>query len=439
MKFLKSLFGASAEKHEDKADELRLDFEYRDAAYYYRKAVDALDPKDEGGVERLRRKLREVRYQALLQLLEEAAELVEKRAPELAHEKLEIAANFADEDAAKQEVARRQAELAEQFGAEEPVVEAVEEVTGTDADLFELALTGYEPEDRERALALGDPFRGAFEACQKEAWPEALAAVLSLLREHPEEPLLLELAGMCSENAGNGDEAVAFWQRAHVLAPRRPGVIQGLASHYRGQGRHGEARSLLASAVEARPVSEDLPEAWVPVYLEHALLLSEDGHHQHAVSAAAALLDVAAADPGLVFYNLAGILERAGREDDGRKALERSIELAPRRAIYRERLADFLVDRRTDLDMALSLLVSANEAETTGRAGALGTGGAMRSLRSPNRARYLYKMARVYFLKGEDLEAERTITTALAVSRDPEVTRALEALKKELKETGPRS
>jgi hypothetical protein len=89
--------------------------------------------------------------------------------------------------------------------------------------------------------------------------------------------------------------------------------------------------------------------------------------------------------------------------------------------------------------MALGLLISANEAETTGRGGALGTGGAMRSLRSPNRARYLYKMARVYFLKGEDLESERTITTALAVSRDPEVTRALEALKKELKETGARS
>jgi len=39
-------------------------------------------------------------------------------------------------------------------------------------------------------------------------------------------------------------------------------------------------------------------------------------------------------------------------------------------------------------------------------------------------------------LKGEDLEAERIVTTALAVSRDPEVTGALEGLKKELKEAG---
>ena len=89
--------------------------------------------------------------------------------------------------------------------------------------------------------------------------------------------------------------------------------------------------------------------------------------------------------------------------------------------------------------MALSLLVSAHEAETGVTPGSLG-GGTIRGIMSPHRARYLYKMARIYFLKGEDLEAGRIIATALAISRDPEVTGALEELKKELKEAGaPRS
>ena len=108
MKFFKSLFGASAEKHEEKADELRLDFEYRDAAYYYQQALDLTPATDTAGTERLTRKIREVRRAAFAQLLQEAADLVEKRAPDRALEKLESAAQFAEDEPAKAEVARRQ-------------------------------------------------------------------------------------------------------------------------------------------------------------------------------------------------------------------------------------------------------------------------------------------------------------------------------------------
>ena len=438
MKFFKSLFGASAEKHEEKADELRLDFEYRDAAYYYQQALDLTPATDAAGAERLTRKIREVRRAAFAQLLQEAADLVEKRSPDRALEKLESAAQFAEDDAAQAEVARRQAEVAEIFGTE-PEAEVEAEATGEEGDLFELALAGFDTADRDRALALGDPFKAAFELCQKEAWSEALVAFDQILKEHPQESLVLEMAGLAAENAEDKDTALERWEAARKIDPLRPIVVHGLAVIYRRTGRQAEARNLLAEAVTARPPANSLPEAWVPAHLEYALLLSESGHHQDAISAGAALLDVASVDKGLVFYNLAGILERAGQVDNCRIALQRAIESAPRRALYRERLADHLVENQVDLDLALSLLVSANETETGAGQGTLG-GGVVRGMRSPNRARYLYKMARIYFLKGEDLEADRIVTTALAISRDPEVTHALEGLKKELKEAGaPRS
>jgi len=434
VKFFKSLFGASAEKHEEKADELRLDFEYRDAAYYYQQALDLTPATDTAGTERLTRKIREVRRAAFAQLLQEAADLVEKRAPDRALEKLESAAQFAEDEPAKAEVARRQAEVAELFGTE-PEVEEELEPTGEEGDLFELALSGFEPEDRERALALGDPFKTAFELCQKESWPEAVASFDALLKEHPQDPLVLEMAGVAAENAGNPEVALQHWEAARKIDPFRPIVVHGLATIYRREGRQAEARNLLAEAVTVKPANSSLSEAWVPTHLEYALLLSENGHHQDAISAGAVLLDVPSVDKGLIFYNLAGILERAGQVDNCRIALQRAIESAPRRSLYRERLADHLVENQTDLDMALSLLVSANEMETTAGQGNFG-GAAMRGMKSPNRARYLYKMARIYFLKGEDLESERIVTTALAISRDAEVTKALEDLKKELKEAG---
>jgi tetratricopeptide (TPR) repeat protein len=437
VKFFKSLFGASAEKHEEKADELRLDFEYRDAAYYYQQALDLVPATDTAGTERLTRKIREVRRAAFAQLLQEAADLVEKRSPDRALEKLESAVQFAEDEPARTEVARRQAEVAEIFGTE-PEVEEEAEPTGEEGDLFELALAGFEPDDRERALALGEDFKAAFELCQRESWAEGLEGFDRLLEAHPQDPLVLELAGMAAENAGNTDLALERWETARTIDPLRPIVVHGLATIYRRSGRQAEARNLLAEAVTERPPTSSLSEAWVPAHLEYALLLSESGHHQEAISAGAALLDVPSVDKGLVFYNLAGILERAGQVDNCRIALQRAIESAPRRALYRERLADHLVENQVDLDMALSLLVSANEAETSPGQGNVG-GGAARGMLSPNRARYLYKMARIYFLKGEDLESERIVTTALAISRDPEVTHALEGLKKELKEAGARS
>ena len=439
MKFFKSLFGASAEKHEEKADELRLDFEYRDAAYYYQQALDLTPATDATGAERLTRKIREVRRAAFSQLLQEAADLVEKRSPDRALEKLESAAQFAEDEPARAEVARRQAEVAEIFGTE-PEAEIEVEATGEEGDLFELALAGFDAGDRERALALGDAFKAAFESCQKEAWSEALATFDGILKEHPQDPLVLEMAGLAAENASDTDTALERWEAARKIDPLRPIVVHGLATLYRRMSRQAEARNLLAEAVTARPPTSSLSEAWVPTHLEYALLLSENGHHQEAISAGAALLDVTSVDKGLVFYNLAGILERAGQIDNCRIALQRAIESAPRRALYRERLADHLVENQVDLDMALSLLVSANEAETMpGGQRSLG-GGVTRGILSPHRARYLYKIARIYFLKGEDLEAERIITTALAISRDPEVTQALEGLRKELKEAGaPRS
>ena len=434
MKFLKSLFGGSAEKHEDKADELRLDFEYRDAAYYYQQALDSLDAEEHESRGRLQKKLREVRRKAFAQLLEDATEFLRRNAPELAHERLEIAANFADDTPSREEVERRQEELAALLGDEPPPVETPETVTGTEDDLFELALSGYESGDRERALGMGEPFRLAYEACQEERWPEALARLEEVLDSHPDEPVALELAGTVAEFSGDEDRAMQFLNRVQEVEPFRPATVQGLVSLHRKAERTSEVRTLLSKAVSSNSVHSNLSEPWIQIHLDYALTLSEDGHHNKAASTILALTGVKKADRASLFFNLAGVMEREGRDEDCREALEAAVAAAPRQPIYMERLSDFLVKHRVEFDAALKLMVGANEVETTGGGAGMLGGGASKAIQSPNRARYLYKIARIYFLKGDDREAERIITTALAVSRDPDVTSALEGLRDELKE-----
>jgi len=440
LKFLKSLFGAKAEKYEDKADELRLDFEYRDAAYYYQRALEAIEEgEEEDTARRLQLKLREVRRQALVQLLEEAAELTIQRDPAMARERLEVALNFTDDDRSREEVERRQEELREIFTREEESGSAGPEVVEGEVeekDFYEIALAGFDAEDRQRAEELGEPFRLAYQACLNEDWEEALERFEALRQEVPDHPVVLELAGMAAEHAGRDEPALEYLERSQLRNPFRPATVLGLTSLYRKLERHAEARNLLSEAADFMPVADDLPEPWIDVHLEHALSLAEGGHFEDAASRIFSLLDVPGADAGMLYYNLAGILERAGRTDGCRQALEKAIQAAPRRPVYRERLADHLVRAQENLDVALDLLIEANQIETTAAAGMLGGGNTGKAVKSPHRARYLYKIARIYFLKGEDAEAEKTIATALAVAREPGVKEALEKLQQELAEAG---
>jgi len=435
LKFLKSLFGAKAEKYEDKADELRLDFEYRDAAYYYGEALNALaEGEDEETRRRLQLKLREVRRQALVQLLEEAAELTIQRDPDMAAEKLELASNFADDERSRAEVERRQAELREIFEREEEPVGDPEGSAGEveEKDFYEIALAGFPPEDRRRAEELGEPFREAYRAILKDEWEAAVERFEALLQEAPDNPLLLELAGMSAEHAGNDEHALDYLERSQLRDPFRPATVLGLTALYRKLERQAEARNLLSEAADFTPISDDLPEPWVDVHLEHALSLAEGGHLEDAAGRIFSLLEVPGANVGMLYYNLAGILERAGRAEGCRQALEKAIQASPRQPVYRERLADHLVRAQENLDVALDLLIEANQIETTAAAGMLGGGNSGKATRSPHRGRYLYKIARIYFLKGEDQEAMRTIATALTAAREPSVIQALEKLREEV-------
>ncbi len=428
--------GGGAEKLEDKGDELRLDFEYREAAFKYQQAIDALDAEDVEAGERIRRKLREVRRQAFEQLLDEASELAQSDALDLAHEKLEIAANFADEESARAEVDRRLealAELAPPPAMAEEEEDAPESVAGTEGDLFELAMAGFEPDERERARALGDPFREAYEACQREEWEKGLALYERLLESHPDESLVLELAALAAENLDRDEDALDLYVRSRKAEGMRPATVLGLASLYRKLGRPAEAQNVLSEAAAFREVAPDLAPAWVDIHQEHALALSDGGHQDEAAAVLMKLLETGSGDRASVLHNLGGVLEKAGRDEDARTALEGAMEASPRHPLYRERFADFLTKRGEDLDRAMRLLVEANSIETTAAAGMLGGGGGKVTM-SPNRPRYLYKIARIYFLKGEDLEAEKTITTALHISKDSGVTKALEDLRRELKE-----
>jgi tetratricopeptide (TPR) repeat protein len=368
----------------------------------------------------------------VVQLLEEATELVRTRAFDVAREKLETARVFADADSAREEVDRRLAELVEVEAIEREAEEHAEVLAEGD-DLYAMVLEGMPEEDRRLAEALGAPFRAAYEAYQREAWEEARRGLEALVADRPEAPLVLELLAGAAEHAGDDAAARDLYERCRRVDPHRAACALGLAALYRKEERREEAGKILADAAAARPVAADLPDAWVELHQDHALALAEAGRHDEAAGVIGALLDAKVGDPGTHYYNLAGMLEAQGRLGESRRALERAIQAAPRRAMYLERMADFLVKEGKHLDQALDCLVTANDVDTNAPSGAMAD--TARGTRiSPHRARYLYKMARIYFLKGEDREAERLITTALALSRDESVTKALEGLRRELRE-----
>lgn len=436
MNFFKNWFGGGAQKHEDKGDELRLDFDYKDAAYYYQEALDALGDNDTEAASRLQKKLREVRRSAFTQMIEDVGEFLRAHAFERAEETLETAGNFADDDTQQAEVDRKRRELTELLEIEDPhAVERVDEVSATDDEIFELALGAYAEDERERLVALGPGFREAYTACQEEDWKRAGSALSPLLKDHAEEPLVLELAALVAEHTERTEEAIVLLEQVRKLDELRPQSVLSLAALYEQAGRLPDARNVLSAAATAKPPTAEMNEVWVELHTEYAQALARGGNYDDAVSALAAMIDVKSADRGRLFFNLAGVLEPAGRREEARAALERAIEADARRAIYRERLSDFLVKHEDDLDLALALLVQANEVETTG-GGSMFGGSSGRAMRSPNRARYLYKMARIYYLKGDDYQAEKNITIALTVSQDETVTEALHALREEVRGGG---
>ena len=438
MGFLKNLFGGGSRKHEDKGDELRLDLMYRDAAFYYQKALDLVEEGDNVSLGRLTTKLREVRRKAVADLIDEAETLLEDGDGPLAEERLTTALSFADDPAARTEVERRLEAIQGGRGTAAPPPETEDvpvEVAGTDDDLFDLALSGLEPADQDRARELGDAFRLGYEACQREAWGEALDYFTGLSEAKADDPLVHEMIALCRDGQGDVSGALAAYRESLDLDPTRPGSVQGLVTALRRTGEIDEAREVLAASVRHRSADGGLSEPWIEIHMDHATSLAETGRVDEAVEALLPLRQEPNINLGLLYFNLAGVLEAADRETEARGALEKAIETAPRVSLYRERLSDFLVKRGRELDQALKLIVEANEVETTAAAGMFGGGGGKATV-SPHRARYLYKMARIQFLQGKDGEAERTVEAALAVSTDPQVTEALESLQQDLRESG---
>lgn len=432
------LFGASAEKHEEKGDELRLDLMYRDAAFYYRKALEALEDPEGTDAERLNNKLFEVRRKIVTEFMEEAEELASERDYRAARDKLQSALDLTDDPILEAQLEAELARIAGLVLESNPRVESEtdipEEIASTEEDLFELAIAGFDPADQEAARSLGPEFRRAYEACQNEDWPAAVECFERVLEEHPDQPLVLEMTAMAYVGCEKPDPALTLYRRAHKAGPDRPGTVQGLIDSLRHLDRIEEADRVLGEAVAARPAAADLSDPWIALHLDHARRLSETDHHDEAVAVLTALIQVVPGNRGFLFFNLAGLLEAGGNDEECRRALESAMEASPRSSLYRERLADFLVHRGRELDQALKLLVEANQVETTGAAGMFG-GGVGKVKISPNKARYLYKMARIYYLKGEDREAERTITAARHATSDPEILNAIEELHRDLGET----
>lgn len=431
----KTLFGAGYEKHEEKGDELRLDLMYRESAFSYRKALEVLGDKSPSDMGRIENKLKEVRSKAAHQLIEEAEEILADDDLDLAADKLNLALNFTDDPELTNAITSQLRTIAVRKEEGNPRLETEvdipEEVAGTDEDLYELALAGLEPEDQDRAIKFGEPFREAYEHCQHEQWEEAKEKFKGLLQHHGDDPLILELAAMVHDQLGDTDEAADLYEKVWDMAPSRGATVQGLVEVYRKTEQDDKVFELLSNACRRRPMSDGYSIPWLAIHMDRAHVLAERGQIDLAIESFKELLRIPEVDRGHLLFNLAGVCELGGRDEDCLAALEAAIESSPRSALYRERLADFHVKRDTELEAALKLLYEANEVETTGGASMFG-GGAGKVRISPNRGRYLYKMARVYFLMGNDAEARETLDTARAVTEDPAVLQAIEGLHEEL-------
>lgn len=434
MGFLSNLFGSSWQKQEDKGDESRLDLLYREAVYFYQKALDELGDENPEAASRITHKLQEVRRKAVDDLLQDAKDFIEEGDGSLARERLESAALLTENPERIREV-EALLEAFESGPPPEPAegdLDELEEVASTDEDVYALSLETLEERDRNRATTMGAPFRAVFQACQEEAWARALDGLKSLSGQHPGDPLLLEMTAVCYERLDRLDEARAAYRKAHEREADRPGTIHGLVDLLRRAGEHDEAAALLAQAVSVRPEAGTLSDPWMEICIDHALTAAEGGDAEAGLGMLKEMLAEPNAKPGGLYFNMAGIFEQAGQDAEARAALEKAMAASPRNPLYKERLSDYLVHRGRELKWALDLLVQANADETTTPGGVFGGGGAPRVKVSPNRGRYLYKMARIYFMQGDDLEAEKTVTTAVALTRDPDVIQALESLKDEI-------
>lgn len=483
-KILRSLFGDPAETLEDRGDELRLNGFPREAVYFYGQALQGL-PRTAMAArrEKLERKLAECREATFRRLLEEAESLEARGRRREALTLLTDAELFAqateEVDIARARRQRLEARLHGRLPARAGAAGAGAQVPG--------AVRGQDPfapgASLPRTLPPGGadivpglkPAEGGWgahaPAPPASPWqdlavadtPEVRVARLQAeVQAHPESSLAHEALGEAYRSVGRLEDARAAYEAAYQRNPERLRLVieaarlmrgepEGEAPAAGGPGRgaipEAEARLRLERGIQRleqacrrhRPTPASLP-----LHTERLLWLAEAGRVDEALAGFGDLLSVTGLDRGFLHFNRAGVQEQAGLLEGARADLEAAVQAAPDHVLYRERLSDVCVRLRDRLPEALARLQEALDldahdfsrkdlvglapVDARGRTGS----SAARAAFSPDRARLLFKMARILYLLERDDEARARVADALVICRDPRVEEALLELRRSL-------
>lgn len=476
---LRTLFGDPTETLEDRGDELRLNGFYREAAWYYRQALER------SGVRPARREALTVKYAechatAFRQMLDEAESMEHRGRHREALALLTEAERFAEgsdevtvAQGCRQSLSQRLALPASAGGRPSyrvippagrralPAAPFDEGATldpalppdpgalsdgGSEAGGWPGASTGRDPGaavSREVASAQGaapstgsavgagaahgepGPFRPeAFPLARIVADPQtAIERLTEETRRHPESAMAHELLAEALRAAGRASEARAQFEAAYRRDPGRLRLVVESARLLRDplNDPAGALLRLEQGCRRHRPTSASLV-----LHLERLFLLSRLERYDEALAGFAELLSVSGLERGVIHFNRAGVLEQAGQPEAARAELEAAVLVAPENVLYRERLADLCVRQQESLELGLRHLDLAVELLSHDfsrpRRGAF----------APDRARLQYKAARILYLLERDAEAARRIEAALVVCLDPRVQEALLELRREL-------
>ncbi|MBI4798994.1 MAG: tetratricopeptide repeat protein, partial [Desulfarculus sp.] len=184
---------------------------------------------------------------------------------------------------------------------------------------------------------------------------EAIREYEKALLLNPQEPNVLNSLGVCYGHLGQADKALEFFQRVLVAAPQDFMAHYNLGYALMGQGRLAEARQNLEQSLTLAPDHAD-------TLFQLGRLAQDEGRLDTALD----LLARASRQPGCrraVHRHLGEALITAGRFSEAEEAFNQAVKVNPNDAAALSGLAGLYLERRANREIALSLARRARELE----------------------------------------------------------------------------
>jgi tetratricopeptide (TPR) repeat protein len=168
---------------------------------------------------------------------------------------------------------------------------------------------------------------------------QAMKVIEPALARRPDEPTLLALRAAARSRLKDGSGAVEDAEHALKLAPLNVQAIQVRAGLFKSDGDIAGATTLVSEAIEQLPVSRELHEALVDLYLL--------GNKPALAEAQMRTLIALAPRQPRYRYLLANHLAQTGRLDAAQKVLEQAVAALPNDDQIKLGLVDFISTQRT--------------------------------------------------------------------------------------------